>query len=173
MNPLLPAALVLFWAVTVTAQAAQAPAISPIGAAPLSSGEQLEFLRIGLPPAFGPAPTGRGGFSIGVYHLTPKARDLTPPVLFYAPDPLYPPAAKRAGTVSVRLSLIVGIDGKPIWVGVLRSAGEEFDKAAAAAVRNWHYYPGAKGGRVWFFQMFADVTFASPPGADSARRPER
>jgi TonB family protein len=162
MSFLMTAAAVVLCSVASIAQAAL-PAMSVISGQ-LSSEDtrqDLEFLRVGLPPAFGPAPIDGGGFSIGVYHADQKAPDLTPPVLFYAPDPVYPAGVQGRGEISVLLEFLVWLDGTPHSIRVVRSAGEQFDVAAVAAVKMWRYYPGAKAGRVWIFDATTEVTFVS------------
>jgi TonB family protein len=153
--------VVLFSAVIGIGQV-QPPPISIIHdhRSPIHSQPDLEFLLTGLHPTFGPADTG-GGFSIGVYHSWScrEQPDCTPPLLFYAPAPIYPSGLIKQQKISVRVWFIVWLDGTTRYVRVLRSEGERFDAAAINAVSTWRYYPGAKAGHVWFFDTTAEVTF--------------
>jgi TonB family protein len=152
--------VVLLWAVTAVGQAVQPPATSVMyeRVSPTDSQPDLEFLRIGLHPAFGPAYSGSAA-SFGVFHSDRKERDFTLPVLFYAPDPIYPAGVTNRQKTSVRVGFIVWMDGTPRYIRVLRSGGDEFDTAATNAVNTWRYYPGAKAGRVGIFDATADVMF--------------
>ncbi len=155
---------VLLGAVTVIGQEVQPPAISAIydGVSSKDIQRELDFLQVGLHPAFGPAHPGGGG-SFGVYHRERREPDSTPPVRFYAPAAVYPAGVLSQGEVNVRVWFIIWLDGTPQYVRVLGSAGEPFDTAGVLTVRRWRYYPGAKAGRVWLFDTTADVTFRPAP----------
>lgn len=64
-----------------------------------------------------------------------------------APRPQYPEHARREGRQGrVLLRVLVDAEGKPITVEVNRSSGSEsLDRAAADAVRRWHFSPARKG----------------------------
>ena len=72
---------------------------------------------------------------------------VTPPRAIYAPDPPYDEDARKAkyqGT-SV-LSLIIGSDGRPHNIRVIRAVGEGLDAKAVETVSNWKFQPGTKDG---------------------------
>ena len=64
-------------------------------------------------------------------------------------SPDYPSRARKKGTTGlVRLSLLVGVDGRVRDVRVLESSPPGvFDEAAIAAVRNWTYSPATYEGQ--------------------------
>jgi TonB family protein len=63
----------------------------------------------------------------------------TPPKAISTPDPQYPPHQKGRATVMV--STLVGEDGNPKDLQVVRSAGPDFDQAALNAARQWRFKP--------------------------------
>jgi TonB family protein len=74
-----------------------------------------------------------------VYHLTSR---MTPPVLVESVRPDYPSAERRArreGTVMV--SAVIGKDGVPREVKVIRSVSPGLSDAAIQAVLKWRYRP--------------------------------
>lgn len=154
----------LLWAVAAIGQELQPPTIIFDRLSSADVQQEFEFLRIGLHPAFGPAYSGGGG-SFGVYHADRREPKYAPPVRFYTPATVYPAGVPNQGEITVRVWFIVWLDGTPQHVRVVRSAGEPFDTAAILTVRNWRYYPGAKAGRVWFFDTTADVTFVPGPNS--------
>ena len=64
------------------------------------------------------------------------------PALLHRVDPEYPELAVRSKMQGrVILEALVDEDGRVVDVKLLRSAGEVLDRAAIAAVRQWHYSP--------------------------------
>jgi TonB family protein len=63
----------------------------------------------------------------------------TPPKAISSPAPQYPPHQKGRATVMV--STLVGEDGIPKDLQVVRSAGHDFDQAALNAARQWRFKP--------------------------------
>jgi len=65
------------------------------------------------------------------------------------PPPVYPMESRRRheqGTV--RLRVVITIDGKVKDISVARSSGfDRLDKAALDAVRKWHFRPGTQAGQ--------------------------
>ena len=75
--------------------------------------------------------------------------------------PRYPPAARanrQQGVVSVYA--VVGIDGSPHDLRVVRSAGHDFDAATLAAVARWRFRPAMCGDKPIPFEKVIDVTYA-------------
>ena len=89
--------------------------------------------------------------------FTPPAIDVGPQVLTGAslqalssPPPSYPPQAVRENlTGVVELEILVGIDGKPIDVSVVRSSGHRLlDQAAIRVVKSrWKFQPAMSNGQ--------------------------
>jgi protein TonB len=63
------------------------------------------------------------------------------------PKPVYPAFASKMGMEgTVMLKVLVSCQGTALKVGVAHSSGHEIlDKAAADAVRNWHFVPAKRG----------------------------
>lgn len=89
--------------------------------------------------------------------FTPPSIDVGPQVLTGAslqalssPPPSYPPQAVRENlTGVVELEILVGIDGKPIDVSVVRSSGHRLlDQAAVRVVKSrWKFQPAMSNGQ--------------------------
>ncbi|MGE4242551.1 energy transducer TonB [Ramlibacter sp.] len=64
------------------------------------------------------------------------------------PKPAYPPLSRRMGEQgTVMLRALIGADGNVQRVEILRSSGyDRLDQAALAAVRQWRFVPGKRGG---------------------------
>jgi len=78
----------------------------------------------------------------------------------YAPDPEYSEEARRAKFQgSVLLWMIVGSDGLPHDLKVVRSVGLGLDEKALEAVRMWRFEPGRKNGQAVATQIHVEVTF--------------
>lgn len=85
------------------------------------------------------------------------ASELTPPLAsgsqlqtISAPSPAYPPAAIRGGlTGTVELEILVGTDGRPLEVRIVRSSGHHLlDQAARKIVLSqWRFHPAIRDGR--------------------------
>lgn len=73
--------------------------------------------------------------------------EVTPPKATWAPDPEYTKTAKDAKREGFCvLSLIVGADGKPHDIHVVRAIGFGLDAKAVATVSGWRFEPGTKNG---------------------------
>lgn len=83
-----------------------------------------------------------------------------PPRLIYSPDPEYPEKAREAHHVGiVRLSIVVGANGRPHDIKVVGSPSSEFDDAAVDAVKKWKFEPATKYDKPVAVQINVDVTF--------------
>ncbi|MEN8210099.1 MAG: energy transducer TonB [Thermodesulfobacteriota bacterium] len=72
----------------------------------------------------------------------------TPPRVTRKAPPVYPFGAKRKGiTGYVMIRCLIGIDGKPAKLKIIKSKPEGvFDDAGLAAVQKWRFKPGILGG---------------------------
>ncbi len=78
----------------------------------------------------------------------------------YDPDPDYSNEARQAkyqGTVL--LSVVVGQDGRPRDIRMLRSLGMGLDEKAIEAVSEWRFEPSLKDGRPVAVQVNIEVSF--------------
>lgn len=85
---------------------------------------------------------------------------VTAPRAIYAPDPPYSEAARKGkyqGTCL--LSLIVGPDGQPRDIEVVRALGMGLDEKAVNTVNQWKFQPGAKDGSPVAVHVVIEVTF--------------
>jgi len=70
------------------------------------------------------------------------------PVVTYQEQPRYPEAASKAGIDgTVLISLVVGEDGVPRDLKIVRSPDSRFDQNALDAVRKWRFRPAQKDGQ--------------------------
>jgi TonB family protein len=79
-----------------------------------------------------------------VPHISAKARceDTRPPQALTTPDPLLVPAAESM----VKVSFIVGTDGRVHSPLILQSAGPAGDRNVLRTVRTWRYRPATCNG---------------------------
>ena len=74
--------------------------------------------------------------------------DVIAPKAIYAPEPEFSEAARKAGYGGTCvLSLIVGTDGRPRDIRVVRKLGMQLDEKAFQAFREWRFEPAQKGGK--------------------------
>jgi periplasmic protein TonB len=110
----------------------------------------------GTGPGHGPGEGG--GFGGGVYRIGEIG--VTAPVPKYVPDPDYSEEARKAkyqGTVT--LYAIIGPDGKPRNLRVMRSLGMGLDEKALEKVKTWLFLPGKKDGQPVAVAMSIEVDF--------------
>ena len=109
----------------------------------------------GTGPGYGPGSgggTGGGVFQVGGGVSAPRA--------VFTPEPEYSEQARRAkheGTVV--LWLVVGSDGRPRDLRVLRSLGLGLDEKAMDAVRQWRFEPARKNGTPVAVRVNVEVDF--------------
>jgi len=78
----------------------------------------------------------------------------------YAPDPEYSEEARKSKYQGVVvLWLIVGPDGRPRDMKVLRALGMGLDQKAIEAVRQWKFEPAMKDGKPVAVQINVEVNF--------------
>jgi TonB family protein len=74
-------------------------------------------------------------------------RDVTHPQATYMPEPEYSETARRAKYQCTNvLSVIVGADGQPLNVWVVKPCGEGLDEKSIEAVQKWTFHPATKDG---------------------------
>jgi periplasmic protein TonB len=84
--------------------------------------------------------TGGGVFRVGGGVSAPKA--------IYQPDPEYSEEARKVKQMGVVvLQLVVGADGNPREIRVVRTLGLGLDEKAIEAVKKWRFEPAKKDGR--------------------------
>jgi protein TonB len=102
---------------------------------------------------------GHGG-GIGGDAYKPGLGGVTAPRTLYAPDPQYSDQARSAKFQgSVLLWLVVGADGVPRDIKIVRSVGLGLDERAMDAVRSWKFDPGRKDGQPVATQINVEVSF--------------
>jgi len=81
----------------------------------------------------------------GVPHLSsrPPCEDVRPPEALTTPDPLFAPVERGQ---RVKVSFIIGTDGRVHSPLILESAGLAGDRHVLAAVRTWKYRPATCNG---------------------------
>jgi TonB family protein len=82
---------------------------------------------------------------VDVPHVTlqPACEDVRPPEPLTTPDPLFAPAAHGR---RVKVSFIIGIDGRIHAPLILESAGVSGDRHVLQTVRTWRYRPATCNG---------------------------
>ena len=106
----------------------------------------------------GHGPGQGGGYGGGVYRLGDIG--VTPPVAKFTPEPDFSEEARKAkyqGTVT--LSAIIGPDGRPRNLKVVRSLGMGLDEKALEKVRTWLFEPGKRNGQPVSVAMTLEVDF--------------
>lgn len=109
----------------------------------------------GSGPGVGPGHgggIGGGAFRVGNGVSAPRALE--------SPDPEYSEEARKAKYQGVvTLTLIVGPDGKPRDIRVLRPLGMGLDQKAIEAVNRWRFEPATKDGRPVAVLINVEVNF--------------
>jgi TonB family protein len=86
--------------------------------------------------------------------------DIDPPRVTWAPDPKYPKSARNVGHQGTSiLNLVIGINGRPHDITIVRPLDEELDACAIAAVRKWRYKPALREGEPVEVQVHARIRF--------------
>jgi TonB family protein len=106
----------------------------------------------------GHGPGQGGGYGGGIYKLGDVG--VTAPIPKFVPEPDFSEEARKAkyqGTVT--LSAIIGPDGRPRNLKVVRSLGMGLDEKALEKVRTWLFEPGKKNGQPVSVAMTLEVDF--------------
>ncbi len=105
----------------------------------------------------GYGPGSGGGMGGGVYRV---GGEVSAPVLISKTEPEYSEEARKAKySGTVLLSLVVGADGLPRDIKVIRPLGLGLDEKAIEAVQKWRFRAGVKGGRPVATQATIEVSF--------------
>jgi TonB family protein len=82
---------------------------------------------------------------VSVPHVSARAacEDVQPPEALATPDPMFVPAARGA---KVKVSFIIGTDGRVHSPLILESAGMAGDRHVLQTVRTWRYRPATCNG---------------------------
>ncbi|HZQ67883.1 MAG TPA: energy transducer TonB [Terriglobales bacterium] len=105
----------------------------------------------------GVGPGEGGGIGGGIYKV---GGGVSAPRPIYQPDPEYSEEARRAkyqGTVI--LYVVVGPDGRPHDIRIVRSLGMGLDEKAIEAVKTWRFDPARKNAQPVSVQISVEVTF--------------
>jgi len=105
----------------------------------------------------GVGPGRGGGIGGGVFRV---GGGVSAPKPVFSPDPEYSEEARKAkyqGTVV--LGLVVGPDGRPRDMKVLRSLGLGLDEKAIEAVKNWRFEPAVKDNKPVAVYISVEVDF--------------
>jgi len=98
-----------------------------------------------------------GGIGGGILHL---GGGVLAPRAIYAPDPEFSEEARKAKYQgSVVLSAIIGPDGRPRNLRVMRSLGMGLDEKATEAVSQWRFEPARKDGQPVAVEVNIEVAF--------------
>jgi TonB family protein len=88
----------------------------------------------------------------------PLGKDITSPVLTYAPDPEFPKGDKSKGGVCV-VGLIVDAQGMPKDVHIERSLAPGFDANSLAVVRQYRFKPAQRKGQPVAVRIHIEVNY--------------
>ena len=82
---------------------------------------------------------------VDVPHISarPECEDVRPPEALTTPDPLFTPSARGK---TVKVSFIIGTDGRVHSPLILESAGLAGDRRVLQTVRSWRYRPATCNG---------------------------
>ncbi len=110
----------------------------------------------GTGPGHGPGQGG--GFGGGIYKLGDIG--VSAPVAKFTPEPDFSEEARKAKYQGVVvLAAVIGPDGKPRNIHVVRSLGMGLDEKAIERVRTWLFEPGKKNGTPVAVAMNLEVDF--------------
>lgn len=87
-------------------------------------------------------------------------KDMVPPRAIESPEPPYTEKARRdgvAGVVVVRV--VIGVDGNPKDVQVIRHLEDSLDESAAETIKKWRFTPAEKDGHPVAVRVNIEVVF--------------
>jgi TonB family protein len=84
-----------------------------------------------------------------------------PPRVIFRSEPEYSEEARRAGVnATINVSLVVGEDGVPRDIRIVRGAGFGLDEVAARTISSWRFEPGTKEGKPFPAPTHVDLHFS-------------
>jgi len=106
----------------------------------------------------GHGPGQGGGYGGGIYKVGEIG--VSAPVPKFTPDPDYSEEARKTKTQGlVTVAAIIGPDGRPRNLHVVRSLGAGLDQKALEKVKTWLFEPGKKDGQPVAVAMNIEVDF--------------
>lgn len=119
-----------------------------------------------------------GARNLGSKEISRILRELLPPQaaatflgrpeLTYSPDPPYPEQARNAGVNgSLTAILIIGDDGAPRDVRVMKGLGDLIDSSAMSALRQWRFNPTRLNGQQSTQGVVVEIDFQLPDRVSS------
>jgi protein TonB len=112
---------------------------------------------IGSGNGSGIGPGSGGNIGGGIMHV---GGSVSPPVVIYQVDPEFSEEARKAKfSGNVEVYLIVGADGRPRGVRVVRGVGMGLDEKAVAAVQQYKFKPAMQNGKAVAVDLYIDVNF--------------
>lgn len=113
--------------------------------------------RVGSGEGSGVGPGSGGGYGGGVFRV---GGGISAPRPIFTADPEYSEEARGAQYQGVCvLWIVVGTDGRPRNIRVVRTLGFGLDQKAMEAVKQWRFEPAMKDGRLVGVQVDVEVTF--------------
>lgn len=114
----------------------------------------------GQSPATPNTKTSDAPDNVSQEHIYGPKEGAKPPRATYSPDADYPTKGRngqKGGTVV--LGLVVGRDGLPRDVEVVRSLSPGFDQEAVNAVKKWRFAPATKDGKPVAVRINVEIRF--------------
>lgn len=85
---------------------------------------------------------------------------VTNPRAVYAPDPEFPKKARKGHKKGeIVFSLVVGQDGLPRDITLVRGISTELDEAALDSLRKWRFTPAMKDGKPVAVHITVEIDF--------------
>lgn len=105
----------------------------------------------------GIGPGSGGNIGGGIMHV---GGSVSPPSVIYQVDPEFSEEARKAKfSGNVEVYLIVGADGRPRGVRVVRGVGMGLDEKAVEAVQQYRFKPAMQNGKPVAVDLYIDVNF--------------
>jgi len=98
--------------------------------------------------------------------------DVTAPKAIYSPEPEFSEAARKAGySGTCVLSAIVGTDGRPSDIRVVRKLGMQLDEMAIRSLSEWKFEPAQKAGKPVAVLIEVEVSFKLFKNSENKQTP--
>ena len=87
-------------------------------------------------------------------------RGVKPPRAIYSPDPEYTDKARKERKEGdVVIMMVVGSDGLPRDLKIVRSLSADLDESAMNTVKKWKFAPGTKDGEPVAVEIVVEIAF--------------